>query len=55
MTRVAIGENGMLKVVHLVHLSRALPTFGGVEGIAPPERPGAPQTAPRARAGQAGR
>ena len=35
MTRVAIGENGMLKVVHLVHLSRALPTFGG-GGIAPP-------------------
>ena len=36
MTRVAIGENGMLKVVHLVHLSRALPTFGGVGASRPP-------------------
>ena len=39
MTRVAIGENGMLKVVHLVHLSRALSTFGGV-GASRPERLG---------------
>jgi len=32
MTRVAIGEGGMLKVVHLVRLSRAIPHFGGGGG-----------------------
>ena len=27
MTRLAIGEGGMLRVVHLIHLSRTLPHF----------------------------